>query len=118
MKTHAKHVALGGILAPIILAIAAAIANGAQQALNLNLHGTALAIFVVGFVAGATLVTNASVKAEAAKVVAGGGLGDLMDIASSIFGGGDPSPPAASTSAATTPLPPPPPAPKLPGGEN
>jgi hypothetical protein len=119
LKTHAKHVALGGVLAPLILAIAAAIANGAQQALNLNLHGTGLAIFLVGFVAGAALVTQTSIRAEASKVLSSaGGLGGLMDMVGELFG--EPAEPAVPTSPATGPIvpPPPPPPTKLPGGEN
>lgn len=119
MKSHLRHAALGGVLAPLILAIATAIANGAQEALHLNLHGTALAIFLVGFVAGATLVTTTSVKAEAQKLLGDvGGIGGLVkDLGlADLFG-----PPAPTSSARVSPppfdpaeLPPPPGPPEAP----
>jgi hypothetical protein len=125
LKKHVKHVALGGILTPIILALAAAIANGANQALNLNLHGTALAIFLVGFVAGATLVTSTSVKAEAAAALSDiGGLGGLItDLGlGDLLGGSSSRPPTTPDTPFAVPATavgaPPPPPPVSAGGEN
>ena len=70
MKTHAKNAALGGGIVPVILAAAAAIANASQQALNLNLQGIALAIYLVGFVIAAAVVVGISLKVEGQKAIA------------------------------------------------
>jgi hypothetical protein len=121
VKSHAKHVALGGVVVPVALALGAAIANGAQTALGLDLHGTALAIFLVGFVAGGAAVMHGQLKLETAKIANDLDLGKMLggiDLGG-LFGSSDdaekppPTSPASlsSPSAIIPPPPPPPPAP-------
>jgi len=126
LKTHAKHLTIAGVLTPIALAAAAAIANEAQTVLGLDLHGSALAIFLVGFVAGASLAVHGQLRLEAQKILAELGTGELdlgavLGGLSGLFPTTEPSPakpaePVAPRS--SEPLPPaptfPPPAPPAP----
>lgn len=120
MKAHAKHVALGGLLVPVVLALSAGIGNGAQTALGLGLHGTALAIFLVGFVAGSTGILHGQLKLETAKIANEFDLPKMLGDLGGLFGGGDEEAVAAAPASAPfapppsmidTPAPPAPPAP-------
>lgn len=121
MKRHVGNAGVGGILVPIALAIAAAIANEAQTLLGLRLHQQALAIFILPFLAGAALVIRELIKLELSKLlraagalVASGaeppeGLGAMMgplptDVGAVLRQGLGPPPSGAAA-------PPPPPAP-------
>lgn len=122
MKKHATHVLAGGIVAPIALALAVAIANEAQTLLGLHLDNVALAIYITPFLLGAAAIVHALVRLEIQRLINDlgspggldlgallGGLGDIL--------GGEPTPsaPAAAPSppppAPGTLPPPPPPAP-------
>lgn len=123
MRTHAKHAVLGGGLVPVMLTAAVAIGNASQQALDLNLGGIALAIYLLGFVAAAAAVTIASLKFEGkaalAELGSPEGLDALAGLAKSFglgdLSGGSPGPaeppgppfPRSSTSPAIAPPPPP-----------
>ncbi|MDX6609039.1 MAG: hypothetical protein QOF85_964 [Solirubrobacterales bacterium] len=120
MKKHARHVTLGGVVGPLVLAIAAAIANEAQTLLGLHLDNQALAIFIAPFLLGAAAVLHGQLRLEGQKLMAELGkgeldLGGLLGAVGDIFGdtgeststpqitpNADVEPPAAPT------LPPPP----------
>lgn len=121
MKRHVKHLTLGGVIAPIILALGAVIGNAAQTALGFDFHGTALAIFLVGFFAGVAFVMHGNLKVEAAQIASEIDVGKVLgSFAGGLFGGlGEESPatdqsPSPLAGAAAKPAidpPPPPPAP-------
>ena len=79
MKTHARNAVVGGGLVPVVLAAAAAVGNASQQALDLNLQGIALAIYLVGFVLAAAAVTAVSLKVEGQKAIASLGTPEGLD---------------------------------------
>jgi hypothetical protein len=118
MKSHIRHVTVGGVVGPLALAIGAAIANEAQTLLGLHLQGEALAIFIAPFLLGAAAVLHGQLRLEGQKIGAelGGVLKDL-DLGA-IFdapavGSGEqsnPGPPGVPGPAPSSPpLPPPPP---------
>lgn len=120
MKRHVGHITIGGFLVPLILGIAAAAGQGVQSGLGLGLNGVALAIFLVGFMAGASLVLHGSMKVEAAKLANDLDLGKMLGEAAKALGGfgGEEAPggrpPSPFLGGSTPPPsldPPPPPAP-------
>lgn len=118
MKRHVGHITIGGFLVPLILGIAAAAGQGVQSGLGLGLNGIALAIFLVGFMAGASLVLHGSMKVEAAKLANDVDLGKMLGEAAKALGGlgggegpsgtGSPSPFGPLTPPPTLDPPPPP----------
>lgn len=119
MRTHAKNAALGGGLVPVVLAIAAAIGNASQQALNLGLQGIALAIYVGVFMIAAAIVVAIALKTEGQKAIASlgtpAGLDAIAGFVGDLFGGGSaapthapdaPFPPSPAPAAIAPPLPP------------
>lgn len=91
MKKHVRHVTLGGVVGPIALAIAAAIANEAQTLLGLHLDNQALAIFIAPFLLGTAAVLHGQLRLEGQKLMAelGNGeldLGGLLGAVGDIFG--------------------------------
>lgn len=119
MKKHVRHVTLGGVVGPLALAIAAAIANEAQTLLGLHLDNQALAIFIAPFLLGAAAVLHGQLRLEGQKLMSelGNGeldLGGLLGSLGNLFG--DAAAPTTTPSGPDqpgTPLlpPPPPPAP-------
>jgi hypothetical protein len=120
LKTHAKHIATGGVVAPATLGLAALIANGVQEGIGLNLSGIGLAIYLAAFLIGSALVLHGQLRLEAQKVIAELGSGEL-DLGGLLGGLGGllGSPPASTvdaaiavpeTSEARAEPPPPPPA--------
>jgi hypothetical protein len=77
LKTHAKHIATGGVVAPATLGLAALIANGVQEGIGLNLSGIGLAIYLAAFLIGSALVLHGQLRLEAQKVLAELGSGEL-----------------------------------------
>lgn len=136
MKTHAKNAAVSGGLVPVVLAASTAIGNACQQALDLNLQGIALAIYLVGFAIAAAIVMAIALKVEGQKALADltspEGLDNIMGLVGKLGLGDLFKPPASTTDTppdhpfAGTPFPTtsaptaaiaPPPAPHR-GGEN
>jgi hypothetical protein len=68
VKKHATIAGVGGLLVPIALALATAIANEAQTLLGLHLDNVALAIYLLPFLSGAAIVIQALFKLEAARL--------------------------------------------------
>lgn len=114
MKKHVRHVTLGGVVGPLALAVAAAIANEAQTLLGLDLQGNALALFIAPFVLGAAAVLHGQLRLEAQKILAelGDGeldLGTLLGAVGNLFPAESPAPSTPVSPPAIPPAPPPPP---------
>jgi len=115
VKTHARNTAIGGVLLPIALLIAAAIANEGQALLGLELDRVSLAIFLLPFLYGCAEAMKALMKLEASRI--GKDLLGSLDGLGNLFSG-DPSstppipivPTTPPPAGAAAPPPPPPPA--------
>jgi hypothetical protein len=111
MKKHARHIAIGGIVGPLALVIAAVIANQAQTMLGLDLDNQALAIYIAPFLLGAAAIFHGQLRLEAAKITAelsSGGL-DLGGLLGEVLNGSPAGPEPGSGDVPASPLPPAPP---------
>lgn len=125
MKQHARHIAVGGVVAPVALGLATLIANAIQSALGLDLSGTGLALYIAAFCLGAAAVMHGQLRLEAQKIIGelGSGeldvgqmLGPILDLfdkptAATQAKREEATDPEASVPTAVVPPPPPPPAP-------
>lgn len=85
MKTHARSLAVGGLMVPVALALATLIANEAQTLIGLHLDNVSLSLYLVPFLLAAGAAIAALMRLEAAKI--GGDLGDALgDLIGSVFG--------------------------------
>jgi hypothetical protein len=122
MKTHVRHIAVGGIVGPLTLLLATMIANEGQTLLGLHLDKTSLAVYLTPFLLGAAAVLHAQIRLEGDKIgkelgslLGGIDLGGLFGGAPAGAAGGPPPgmPPGMPAPAPLTPpvMPPVPPAP-------
>lgn len=114
MKTHVKHITVGGIVAPLALFLATIIANEGQTLLGLHLSQTALAVYLVPFLLGAAAILHGQLRVEAANIANDLDLGKMLGDLGGLFGGAPaPAKPLSSSppKAPSVPLPSPPPAP-------
>lgn len=114
MKTHARNVAVGGLLVPLALALATLVANEAQTLIGLHLDNVSLSLYLMPFLLAAGLAIAALLRLEAAKIGGdlGAALGDMGGLLEGLLGEGGGKPPAAADS----PWPPPPPGFEPPSG--
>lgn len=107
MKTHARRIATGGIIAPLALLLATVIANEGQTLLGLHLDQTALAVYLVPFLLGAAHVLNGLFKVEASAI--GKDLGAMLkDLDLGALFGPTPDPLASAEQPKAIAEPPPP----------
>lgn len=98
MKTHARSLAVGGLMVPVALALATLIANEAQTLIGLDLDNVSLSLYLMPFLLGAAAAMAALLRLEAAKI--GGDLGNALgDVVGALFG----PPPGAGEEGPTSP---------------